>query len=279
MADAKAYEIRTISEALRDSSDIPINYEQGTIAMDTKSFDEFVKRTRHRLAYQELMKQQRIESVYNQAYRLLEEEPDVPDTPVDPDWIIRLCNSVEDISSPKMQEIWAKVLANEVKTPGSFSLRTLNVLKNLTQKETALFERISPFVLQSSRDGEKTFDDCYILANTEIYKKHGITFPDIMIMDEAGLMSSAALVTMTFKFDAYTVERIIAMKKALIFESHPDASFSIPVFPLTEAGKELLPIMQCNYSSYSEDLYVKDCLLECQEHNSSGQVSINLVDI
>ena len=71
MADAKAYEIAAIGQAMRDSSDIPIVYDKGAVGMDTTDFDNFVKRTQSRLAYQELTKQYNIEMVVDHAYDIL----------------------------------------------------------------------------------------------------------------------------------------------------------------------------------------------------------------
>lgn len=142
MATARAFEIEEIGRVLRENADIPIEYVRGNISADTKDFDEFVKRSQSRLAFQELQKQNNIESVTQKAYRFLESEKVCSQEPVDQDWMIRFFNSVEDISSKEMQQLWAKILAGEVRQPKSFSLRTLETLRNITQEEAKLFESI-----------------------------------------------------------------------------------------------------------------------------------------
>lgn len=140
-AKAEAYKIETISNPILNSN-IPIIYDDGKVQINSTDFDELVKRTGSRLAFQEIQKQQNIESVIVKTYAELENEPPVSDEPVDPDWILRFFNSIEDISNDDMQTVWAKILAGEIKQPKSVSLRTLDVVKNLSPDEAKQFEEI-----------------------------------------------------------------------------------------------------------------------------------------
>lgn len=54
---------------------------------------------------------------------------------VDPDWFSAYCELVLDISSHSMQKLWAKILAGEISSPGSFSLKTLLLLKQMNHKD------------------------------------------------------------------------------------------------------------------------------------------------
>ncbi|WP_306522229.1 TIGR03899 family protein [Rheinheimera sp.] len=54
---------------------------------------------------------------------------------VDPDWFQAYCELVLDISSQSMQKLWAKILAGEISNPGSFSLKTLHLLKQMGYKD------------------------------------------------------------------------------------------------------------------------------------------------
>lgn len=61
--------------------------------------------------------------------------------PVDPDWFYAFSRLAENIHSPAMQGLWGKIFAVEVSKPGAFSLRTLETLKVLTQRDAAMFTR------------------------------------------------------------------------------------------------------------------------------------------
>ena len=66
-------------------------------------------------------------------------DKEVSDHEPDPDWAARFFNDIQDVSSEEMQSLWAKVLAGEVERPGSTSIRTLSILRNLDQTAARLF--------------------------------------------------------------------------------------------------------------------------------------------
>ena len=68
----------------------------------------------------------------------------VPGDNPDPDldWAARFFSGVQDVSSAEMQELWARVLAGEVRQPGSTSIRTLEILRNLDRRTAKVFQRL-----------------------------------------------------------------------------------------------------------------------------------------
>lgn len=74
-------------------------------------------------------------------------DEEVSNEPVDKDWMTRFLDIAETISDDEMQVLWARTLAGEVKKPGTYSLRTLDVLRNITKKEAELIVKASPFLL------------------------------------------------------------------------------------------------------------------------------------
>ena len=59
------------------------------------------------------------------------------------DWINIYFESAKNASDAYMQNVWAKVLAMEMAVPGTFSFKTLDVLKNLSSKEFTIFEKLA----------------------------------------------------------------------------------------------------------------------------------------
>ena len=129
MADAKAYELKIISETIRNNSDVPIVYDSTGVSIDTSNYEEIAKRASSRLAYQEITKQQNIEAVIDNAYEELGTTDSVSSEPVNANWMIRFFNSVEDISDESIQKIWGRILAGEIKRPNNYSYRTLEIKK------------------------------------------------------------------------------------------------------------------------------------------------------
>ena len=238
MAKARAYEIETIGNALREYSDIPVVYDAGKIRLDTKDFDEFIKRTNQRLVYQELVKQSNLESVIDKAYKMLERENSVTDDPVDQDWILRFFNSVQDVSSEEMQTLWAKILAGEVKRPSTYSIRTLETLRNINKDEALLFQRICNYVIN---DGRAT----YLPNYPTLLRKAVIPYDDVMRLGECGLLLSTQGIVVINKLSPVVANPIAVNRSYIILATSESLhELNILAYPLTSAGREISKLFE-----------------------------------
>jgi hypothetical protein len=104
-------------------------------------------RVQHRLEYQEGKRQVNIEDIVAEAGKDIVRVPDVSAGPVDEDWTARFFGYSQDVSSDEMKKLWGQILAGEVRRPGSFSMRCLDVVRNLAKYEAQLFEKLAPFVI------------------------------------------------------------------------------------------------------------------------------------
>lgn len=95
--------------------------------------------------YQQQRQAANIGAVSAVAARALPES--VSEEELDEDWIVRFFNHVQDISNARVQQIWGCLLAGELKQPGSFSLRTLDTLRNMNAAEAETWSRITPYAL------------------------------------------------------------------------------------------------------------------------------------
>ena len=71
---------------------------------------------------------------------------------LDPDWFFAFSTMAEEIYSPPMQELWGKIFAVEVARPGSFSLRTLQLLKTLTHRDAQVFNKAANVASRRNND-------------------------------------------------------------------------------------------------------------------------------
>ena len=106
-----------------------------------------------RLQFQEEKRQANLGSVVRQAALELGDRQ-VPDHEVDHDWTARFFNDVQDVSSEEMQQLWSRVLAGEVERPGSTTIKTLGVLKNLDKATSSLFRKLCSTCVSIRRDGK-----------------------------------------------------------------------------------------------------------------------------
>ena len=71
---------------------------------------------------------------------------------LDPDWFFAFSSMAEEIYSQPMQELWGRIFAVEVSKPGSFSLRSLQLLKSLTHRDAQIFSKAVSMACRRQHD-------------------------------------------------------------------------------------------------------------------------------
>jgi hypothetical protein len=236
-ARGEAYRIEKLAEA---------NAKAALITDETNA--EIAKRAGVRVMSQEVTRQQNIEHVINTAASQVGN--DVSSEPVDSDWRTRFFNKAQDVSTKEMQVIWAKILAEEVTKPDTTSIRTLDVLANISPLEAKIFEsactmltdgylilKFDAIILESTLAFDKDFDrlrDCGLLRNGT----------DSVAPIKAQNRSEWRLAVGN---DTYSLSKL-GSKNDIHFSSYQG-------YPLTTAGVELarilnIPISQTYVQSY-----------------------------
>ena len=197
------------------------------------------RRAGTRLLHMEEQRQQNIESVASQAAQKIPEK--VSEEPVKPDWMARFVESVKDVSDETMQSLWSSILAGEVAAPGQISLRTLDVLKNLSQPDAQEFER----VLQFSIDGKWVY---YPAGNNPEVAPRILPYARNIHMGECGLTYYES--TMKMGFNNSTVETFSI--GLFLFRIHPISSndifnVKIPVFIISSVGQEIARLVPAKF--------------------------------
>lgn len=233
-ADAKAYELKVISRAKAEA------------LVESKEIEaEYFNRIEKRITYQQLTKQQNIDNVVDIAVEQLSYEDTVSDKEVNKDWATRFFNIAEDISDEEMQYLWGKILANEVKQPSSYSLRTLDILRNLTVDEAKMFAKMAELALYNP--GEK---NCFVFNNTDFFESNlQIGVMNILRLSEAGLLYNEHDLNISFKYNESSGSIIIYGDKGIGITIEKDAPESnLQVFSFTQSGTELTKLVTPNYN-------------------------------
>lgn len=250
-AEAKAYEIDTLTQAIAKSQNLlgPIKYEEGSITIESIANlpslpnPNVDQRVFARIAYREAKKQSNLERITQYAADELKDESEVSDEQVDSDWISRFFTIAEDITTDEMQMLWGRILAGEVKKPRSYSLRTLDLLKNITREEAEVFVKVAKFAITRS-DEDKPF---LIYPNNGRYleKKCGIRFVEILLLREIGLLSPSG-VGLEFQDIEENVQILFVCGETCIsverLKGTPPQTISTIVF--SEIGKQLLNLVE-----------------------------------
>lgn len=174
------------------------------------------------------------------AANILSDTPDeqISDKYVSEDWFNRWRNEAKFIADADMRQIWGRILAEEVKSPGKLSFRTLDVIKNLSSEEAKLFAKTAKFIL------ERTFLPHPLITSRRTDGLIGIK--ELQILVDAGLLTSTVLGA-SYKSDeseieSYANDFMIKIKNMDISEIK-NLYAVVGGLPLTQAGKELLNII------------------------------------
>ena len=144
-----------------------------------------------RVQFQEEKRQANLGSVVAHAAQELGDR-EVRDHEVDHDWTARFFNDVQDVSSEEMQQLWAKVLAGEVERPGSTSIKTLGILKNLDKSTADLFRKFGSICVSMRLDGIN-FNDARVpflgdYSEGNALRDYGFEFGKLNVLSEHGLI-------------------------------------------------------------------------------------------
>jgi hypothetical protein len=137
-----------------------------------------------------------------------------------------------------MQEVWGKILAGEVNRPGSFSLRSLKLLRNLSQQEAESFRQIVQY-------GIKVEDCSYIFANEACpYRQGGSMWNEALLMRELGLLSESIFFVTIPCSNETSVKLRYEEKQFEVLAKVGKADLRLNGYPLTAIGRELSRLIE-----------------------------------
>lgn len=169
-------------------------------------------------------------SVIEKAESHLQKEEPVSNEPLNTDWINRFFNIVEDISDETLHDIWGRILAGEIKSPNSYSLRTLERLRNITKEEAELFVKAAQYYIANS-----------FICTAKIF----LSLDETLLLGETGLINSEDL-TKNWSIEANDKLDVL-IDNETVFLLHNDTSkkiqCSISVKKLSKSGFEILSLI------------------------------------
>ncbi len=268
MADATAYEINQIGEAVRSNSDVIISYKDGSTEIELPNFNDFVERANYRLTYQELLKQRNIESVLDKTYTALECTDAVVADPVCVDWISSFFDFVANVSDSEMQVLWSKLLQGEISCPGSFSIRTLDLLRKMTTYEANIFKKVVPYILKGTDSNSFDGNAFYLLDDISEHKPE-LTFGDIGILKAAGIISYDSI-AFNCILQPNETEAIENLNKKITIKNIGNNEIKITngVYVLTEFGRDLYKITLASEKFNGDAEYLELCLKTILNYDS-----------
>lgn len=183
------------------------------------------------VAAKETRKMQNTMAVIEKAQAHFVEGEKVSAEPVDEGWKNRFFGIIEEISDDELREIWGRVLAGEIKKPRSYSLRTLETLRNMTKEEASVVVKAAP----------------YIIGDMCMYKNSVLSLPERLLLQEIGLMLDDGM-GLEFKWEVKGKDKLsILLDEKTIFVLHNDKENVVKcntnIYKLSTAGSEIFKLV------------------------------------
>ena len=225
----KPRQIRRVAEAEADAEVIKAKAQIEITELQQRALTRFVM--------EESKKQDNIESITEKAILQLNASSTPQD--IEDDWITNFFDKCRIISDEDMQILWAKILAGESNSPGTYSKRTINSLGSLDKTDAELFIALCSFTWLI--DGELIpfvyNEDLHL--DQSIYEKNGINFDVLLHLSSTGLISFESAGYVQTKLNQPTEISYHATNLRLQFGKPQSNELSHGNVLLTTIGKQL----------------------------------------
>lgn len=173
---------------------------------------------------------------------------------IDDDWLNYFENYAEKASTERMQDLWARVLAGEVRKPATFSLTTLRFIPELDQEIAETFQEKTRFASSSGN----------IIAPEKLA---GEELKALTFLEEAGLVSHVAGgIGQTLKPD--DEGKILIREQNLVLMMETTVDVRVPIIRLSRTGREIMSILPPT----DPKLHLKSYFNACDEKVTSASL-------
>lgn len=204
------------------------------------------------------------------------------------DWLMRFFDSVSLVSSEELQKLWGKVLAGEVKKAGTCSLRTLDIIRNLSKDEAVCFNELCRYVMISGNMAfifENGFSsaeqddngDIWNIESRRMIQNAGFNYVEHLApMVEAGLLTADHYFLgnlMRNNTLSMGNEKLLCMISS---SGEPD-TIQFEPYMLTKSGMELYQIVRSSQDFNAEIDYQICCIKELKQQYCNAEFSLYMI--
>ncbi|MER9543922.1 DUF2806 domain-containing protein [Mesorhizobium sp. M0437] len=177
-------------------------------------------------AYRE---QQNREAVATKTIEFLEDEPASSGEGPSDDWMNVFETQAARATSEELRNLYAKILAGEIRKRSSFSLSTMHLISILDAELAALIETIAPYTVNGKY--------LWSTVSNEL-----ISFDKARHLEDIGFLAmGGGMLTMQIKLPNKKVRYNFG--PAGVIASYEQEEISIPSYPVSRSGTELLSIL------------------------------------
>lgn len=245
LADSTAYEIDAVASAIVGAREegVEVEFVDGKIAARSlKGRHEepltLPERSAIRATAESVREQENIEEILVTTYEELQDNETVSDMPVDADWATAYIHSARMISDDMVRVLFGKILAGEIKEPGSYGIRTIETLRNMSKKEAELFQKMASLVVR--------FQNNLVIprVDTVLFHEFDVNDETFIVLGEMGLLSENLLVQLNYACGPQNPIHIVYGDSLVTTAVESDTHIKPPIFRITSVGMELYALTQ-----------------------------------
>lgn len=156
-----------------------------------------------------------------------------PPQELDEDWLNVFERYAEDASTERMQNLWGRVLAGEIRKPGRYAMRTLRFLSEFSQADALTFAEFCT----------SAFGD--VAPNALVKPDEKKDIRDLIFLESSGLIQGASGLGLglTLSFDERGNGFMREGTLLLMLQGQPGQSLRFDCCVLTPLGQELLSLL------------------------------------
>lgn len=264
--ESRASEIRAESEARKSI----IQAEGEIISKSLNVPKEFIERASEKYASKIIKEQINLDDICSKTARNLENSQVNENTSkdIDDEWLNEFEDQARVKSSEEMKFVFSQILSQEIKSPGSISIKTVKLLSQLDKRTAILFEKLCSICISLRYKDDTIINCCAASLDGEIgsnsLMKYGLAYSALTLLQEYGLVGYQ--IESRFPFNPCIFEGGKTVGAGLYFgkkdyalipldKEKYDKELILSGIGLTQSGCELFRIIPFNPNlEYTKDL-------------------------
>jgi len=180
---------------------------------------EYVNAAMHKFSTKVVGQRKNVEQAVRNAAKELMDVPSRLGAPQDSvgeisdDWLNAFESEAVNMSSQQMQMLFGKILAGEIRAPGSYSIRTVKLMAQLDNKTATLFKKFCSLCVLV--EGPHFVKDARVNslgkeANANSLHPYGLSYSELNLLQEYGLLSPEYRSQMPYSWCVWNGESVLA---------------------------------------------------------------------
>lgn len=197
---------------------------------------ELCERAAQRLVASEVNKQKNMEDVIQRADEILQNEPKIEQISAESDqgWVEDCLEGAGKAYNDDLKGYWAKLLAGEIKKPGTYSKRAILFVKSLSKEDADSIRKMCQYVVYN-------YDNTGAIILR--YKPSDYSFDEISFLMELRLVNYNHQIVKQYRFDENDGFGFYRKKDVGLFIKIKRREYDLPIYSFTELGKEIMTII------------------------------------